>query len=155
MNELLTARVVARNEVNFWAMNVQQNLLEFLAPFVGQKILKADGSLLSKIKKDFPNLGETEGLRICQDVTSPFSLVWKVDVHKSIVSAYACTYEECRVYIGKLNDNVLESLCEFDQRRVDYTVEEILDLREEHDTAQKAVDKARSALSPFGPNDNH
>lgn len=149
--EALEAQVRAVNSVRSYANWLQPLLIERFRPLVGQKILKADGSLLAKHEKLAPNPLPTEIHQVYRGV-SPYSLRWIAKACEPYPPHFCC-YEEAGVFIGELSEGVLATLAVPVVYRCDYTVGEVLELREALKAASKAKDDALSALYPFGKYD--
>ncbi len=150
--EKLTARVAAVNKANAYANELYVKLADYFRPLVGQKILKADGSLLAKIEKDLPEMASGNELHVYRH-RSEYSLAWTVKTCE-FMPPHGCMYHETTVYVADLKGQTLGELSRPFEARSDYTVEGIEKLREAYETAKKAADNARSALFPFGEYDN-
>lgn len=128
-----------------------QRLIPMFSPLVGQKILKADGSLLKKWQDALPTFEYSNELHVYRH-TSNYSLAWTVKTCEFMPPG-SCMYHETTVYIGELKGQTLEKLSRPFEARDDYTVEEIENKRAEFEAAKKAMEAARSKLYPFGEND--
>lgn len=151
ITQMLIARVKARNSVNTEANKLFPTLNAIFVPFVGQKILTKDGSLLSKISKLLPEFSRTPKMHIYRS-TSNYSLMWNVQASE-MCSENSCVYAEASVRIGSISDGVLESLYDAPKYRTDYTVEDIEAKRNIYAEAKKLADSALSDLYPFGEYD--
>ena len=70
----LDAKVKAVNKANAYATKLYPMLASVFKPLVGQKVLKADGSILAKYAKLMPDfLLAPEGIHVCQHM-SKYSL---------------------------------------------------------------------------------
>lgn len=147
--EKLTAKVAAVNRANEYAAKLSSILHESFAPLVGQQILKVNGSLLAKYADLLPKQN-THDLLVYR-LSSPYSLAWVVKTCESM--AESCVYHQTTVYVGNLDGKVLSNLVEFEDRRSDYTVDEILEKVSAHDAAKRLVDNLRGELYPFDTND--
>lgn len=152
----LAANIAARNRANTEANRIQAVLIPFFAQYVGQKILKADNSLLAKIK--VPDLGiSTTSLRNYRDSRSNYSLSWEVSANEpdsgDVNGHHTVTYANATAYIGELDNGVLKNVAEPRQHRTDWTEAEIIAAREELKAAQRKVSEAQSKLGPFGEYD--
>ena len=155
--ERLAARVRAVNRANEFGRGLFVALTNIFEPLVGQKILKADGTLLEKFKKLLPPLPCTDGLHVYRH-SSNYSLAWTVKTCEQIKDTHNCVYHEVVVYVGDLRGQLLEKLVthQFDEKtyRTDYTADEVKAKRAAYDEAKRLADEARSALYPFGEYDN-
>ena len=142
---ILAAGDIAKNRANANAMALYDIFAKALAPFVGQKILKADGSFLAKVRAAFPKI----------DIfyyrnQSNYSVSFVAKESENIVGGCGCVYEESTVYIGDLNNGVLVKLYERPTFRTDYCVEEIQMLRQLAEKARDDARQAESKLDGFG-----
>lgn len=150
--EKLTGRVAAINLAHSECNRLYPLLREFFLPYVGQKILKADGKLFSKIADNLEGivLFDYSKHTSIYRLTSNYSLAWTVKTD-AFVPPQSCVYHEQTIYVGSLDGSVLTTLTEFQEEfRTDYTVEEILNKREEYQIAKCALDKLGTDLWPFG-----
>ena len=145
--QAVEAKVEAVNLANSEALRLHPLLSEALAPFVGKKITKVDGTLLGKVKEALPKLPDGGRVWVYFD-RAPYSVRWSVKV--CISYDQGCTYHEEPVTIGELDGCVLKALTPISARRTDYTVREVLDLHNEADRTESAHREALSALFPFG-----
>jgi hypothetical protein len=152
----LAAEVSAVNLGNAYANELYPLLRDFFTPLVGTKIVKADGSLLAKLKlPEFPVNKGRPGQHKDADITtykysSDHSLAWVVKVCWPITQ-YDCTCYDLKVYIGEVRDGVLKEVsarCK-SEGRTDYTVEEILGKVKAYEAAKKVADDALRACYPF------
>lgn len=148
----LAARVQGVNQSNAIAMEWQKKLIEIFKPFVGQKILKADGYLLDKINKLMPKF--PEGNVTIWRPGSNYSLYWTVKVSISVEN-YGVIYSERPFYVGKIKGNVLESIeTDLLDLKIDHTSAEIAQKRTEYFAAKKKAEDLLSGLYPFGEFDS-
>jgi len=156
----LEARVRAVNATNAAANEIYAPLVAAFEPFVGQKILKADGhSFLQKVAKAVPEFVHRRGeapywssMSYCR-LRGDYSLVWECKACENILNDHGCTYHATSVYIGELQNGVLTKILPQHVYRTDYSVAEIIRLRAEYEVAKKIHDEAKSALNPFGEYD--
>lgn len=155
----LAARVIAVNIANNYANSLFDKLSPIFKPFVGQKIIKIDGSLLEKVQKLIPqDLGQKflsgSSIQVYRD-SSQFSIRYTVKSCVNIEGGCSCVYYETSVYIGEFDGQNLKSIHDNPdtQRRIDFTAEEITAKREEYKRLKKLADDAMSALQPFGEYD--
>ena len=149
---VLEARVRGVNRANAFANELYPKLVALFTPLIGQKILKADGTLLAKIQKQVDDLGvlgrhEPHVYRY----NSPYSLVYTVKTCEDCNGhAY---YYETSVYVAHLDNGVLTGLYDQDLRQTNYSADKVIAAREAYEKAKKAADEAQSALHPFGEYD--
>ena len=149
--EMLACRVVAVNNAYKYANTLYDFLAEKFLPLVGKKILKADGQLLAKYEVKLPS-SMSRATFTTYRISSDYSLVWRVSACEFMPPG-GCMYHSVSVYIGSLDSSILTGISPPPAYRVDYTVDEIVALREAYKIAQNLVDKAKSALYPFGESD--
>lgn len=149
---VLEARVRGVNRANAFANELYPKLVALFTPFIGQKILKADGTLLAKIQKQVDDLGilgphEPHVYRY----SSAYSLVYTVKTCEDFNGhAY---YHENSVYVGHLDNGVLTGLYDQNHRQTNYTADKVIAARQAYEKAKKAADEAEIALHPFGEYD--
>lgn len=147
--EKLTAKVVAINRANAYAEKLHTILHERFAPLVGEQILKADGTLLKKYSDLVPKLeGEDKDDIWIYRLSSAYSLAWVVKTCESMTGS--CIYHETVAYIGNLDGKRLSNLLDFEERRSDFTVDEILEKRAAYESANRLADELKGKLYPFG-----
>jgi hypothetical protein len=144
----LAAKVAGQNRVNAEANTLERELVEIFRPFIGKKIL-THGGLTAKIKPLIPK--RELPFRLWR-APSSYTLSWKLDVTEHD-SEHSVCYREAWIHVGKLNGYTLESLCDPQTRRTDYTIAEISDKRERLKQYEEAYRQARSALDGFGEYD--
>lgn len=145
MSKELAARVKAVNRANAKAIQLYKQLAEFFAEYVGQKVVKADGDLLAKIK--LPKFENGNGLMIYR-YPSHWCLKWVVKTCE-IVDGIAY-FHETAVAVGILDGNILAKLCDPIEARTDYTVEEVQAIRRDFQSAEERLRELQSRLYPFG-----
>lgn len=149
----LQARVKAVNNAHEYAPKLFKLLTEVFAPFVGQQIEKADGTLLAKIVKVCPELPSGNRVSVYRN-RNRYSLCYYVKTCESIEGHCSCVYYECAVTIGDMENGTLKTINqEAPTYRSDYTPEEIKTKRQAHKVAQQKADEARYALGVFGESD--
>jgi hypothetical protein len=148
--KLLEARVKARNRVNKAARELHKKLAEAFKPLIGQKVIKANGSFLTKYEQIIKQIVSSSDVQVTR---------WPTDGHLAW-NLYAWPeqtnhrYEEVRIYVGKLIGQVLVGVRDpEDDLRCDYTVGEVLALRECYFEAKEVCVRALSALDQFGEHD--
>jgi hypothetical protein len=151
MKTQLEAKVEARNIVATEHNRLLPLLAAAFAPLVGQKILKADGSLLAKFESLTPRAAGGPLFSIYK-LSSNYSLAFVV---RSCVNAErGCAYDEATVYVGNLDGAVLKDLIAPQPLPTGYTVAGVLEARKNLEAAKSAFSKAESAVWPFGSYDH-
>jgi hypothetical protein len=149
--ESLTAKVAAVNRANEYATRLYAALVEQFTPLVGQKILKADGTLLAKYAGLVPNLPCTPDLHVYRQ-TNDYSLAWTVKTCES--TDHSCMYHEVTIYVGYLKGATLENMIPTPfTGRTDFSAEEIIGKRAAYESAKRVADELRNDLYPFGEHD--
>jgi len=149
--EKLTAKVAAVNRANEYAARLYAALVEKFGPLVGQKILKADGTLLAKYAGLVPDLPCSPDLHVYRH-SSDYSLAWTVKTWTLL--PHSCMYHEVTVYVGDLRGATLDKMTVHPfTGRTDYSVEEITAKRLSAESAKRVADELRSDLYPFGEED--
>ncbi len=153
----LTAEVNAVNLANGYANELLPLWRDFFVPLVGQKIVKADGSLLAKLESKLPKFPAVKGRAgqhehasvMTYRHRSDYSLAWTVKTCWPI-PPHTCTYYERTLYIGDMGGDTLKAMTNHGEPwRTDYTVEAAVAAIEAYEAAKKAADEARSACWPF------
>ena len=147
-SEKLELRVAAVNAAHAYANELYTKLAPIFEQFVNQKVKKADGDLLEKIKKLLPVFPSDSHVHV-QRNSSVYSLSWSVrvttwnngNVHKS---------HEATAYIADLSNGILTRIYNAPELRTNYSVEQVQAAREAYEVAKKAADQAQSDLFPFG-----
>ena len=155
-NDRLAAKVAATNQCNAEAARLYAVALPSVRALVGQKIIKVDGSLTTKARKAMnADLFRSYncGFQIYK-LGSNYSLAFVVKCSVNNESG-SCSYAETAVYLGELDGQTLAKTCEDRiHARSDWTVAEVLALRQVAADAAEASRNAESALSPFGRYDH-
>ncbi len=148
-NDKVSAKVNAVNKANAYANDIHGQLVEAFQPFVGTKVLKADGTLTAKVEKMLPAFPHTSALSVYRN-RSDYTLTYVVKVCEPIGDGGSCLYHEVSVYVGDVRDGVLTAVAEpVNDRRTNYTVENASLAMEMVRVAEKALSDAKSALYPF------
>jgi hypothetical protein len=154
-----TARVNAVNRAHAHAKKLYEQLRAIFEPYVGEKVVKQDGTLMAKYAKLLPEFPVTPRLHVYRH-TSDYSLAWTVKTSEPDSGDpngyHTVTYYEVTVYIGDLRGGVLTELPDRykpDYLRTDFTVEEVVQKRAEYRRAREVYEKARSEISDFGEYD--
>jgi len=156
MNHLLT-QIKAENAVNTLIKARAPRLFEAAKGLVGKQILKADGSLRKDALAvlDVPTFPDRHDMIYLSRSSSSLAFTFKASAwtknEREHMSDH-CSYSETTVYIGDMQNGLLESLEEFDPSdyKSDYDLETIKDLRAKCEEARKAYEQARSDCNPFG-----
>lgn len=154
------AHVAAVNLANDVANKLQPLLREAFRPWVGKKILKGDGCLTVACEKDlkldelFKKMGD-EGKPRLQIFRPSRGGHWLYFMVKTCLVAESMgggvgVYFETSVSVGYTKGDTLERIESTDhKRRTDYTVEAVREARKRVSAAEKELNEARGALSPF------
>lgn len=156
----LEAKVAAVNAANKAANELYDSLVEVFRPLVGQKILKADGSLMAKVQKLMPSLPDTRSgssILYAYRHASAYSLAWTVKACESSEGKYEdcqyANYHETTVYVGKITGDVLTDIEPPPNFPTQYDARTVTLARENYHKAKAAADAAYSKLHPFGEHD--
>jgi hypothetical protein len=146
----LTAKVIAVNRVHLIANELYPKLVAAFQPYVGQRIFKADGTLLKKIVEivpsvDMPNMHNYR-------INSGYNLAWSIKTSQQD-SDTTCLYYEVGLYIANISIGVLTDIMAPEVRRTDYTVAEVKEKQRVLREASDAFNRAKSALNPFEERD--
>jgi len=155
----LETRVRGVNRANEYANALWPRLIAVFTPFVGEKIEKADGTLLLKVQKlvdalKLPNCA-TPNIMVYRH-NSNYNLAYtvKTDETYSVDGRYGhAYYHETTIYLGKMDCGVLTQLDAAETFKTDYTAAEVIANREAYKAAKAAADAAQSKLYPFGEYD--
>lgn len=150
---IIAAKVAAVNNAHSYAKELYNTLSPIFRHYIGEKVIKNDGTLLAKIQKLIPDLPLTTNLSVWQRV-SYYNIVWVIVSAETYQNQnqnnneIALRYETIAV-IGSLQDGILMDICDSPQLRDDYTVAEIEDKLEARRIAETAHRQAESALEMF------
>ena len=151
--EELQANIDAQNEAGTYAKQLYAQLLPIFKPLVGTKILKANGSVIAKIKISLPEFPCNGRLHVYRFM-SGYSLTWIVKACATFRGPGcwdSSIYRDASVTIGDLDGATLKDIKEAPDYRTDYTLEEIKDKWSKAEAAEKAYEAAKSACYPFTP----
>lgn len=148
----LAAKIAAVNNCHAYAAKLYAILAPIFATLVGQQIDKKDGTFLEKVRSRLPEFADGHSLRVYRS-PSGYSLAFCVNCNQEIQGEGCYIYYETTVYIGEMANGRLVNLIDPDQKRCDYTTEEIQQKREALDAARKAYETAKSDLFPFNTPD--
>lgn len=141
----LPTMVNAVNQAHKYANELHKTLTDIFKNFVGQKVITKEGKLVAKI--NLPSLPCTPSLHVFKE-SSNYSLVYKVRTFVCDTNG-SSTYETA-VYIGRISDGFLTELCDYEECKDNYTLEQVKALIESYQEKQKAAEQAKSLLYPFG-----
>lgn len=153
----LAAKVAAVNLANAEANRLSPILTEFFRPYLGAKILKTDNTLLESIKKnlpEFPTWQKTEReLESYLTAGAGYSLrlnIRATQAYTNYRGDYAEQSAEASVYICEIQNQIMGKLYPAHERRDNYSAEEIAELREQLEKAERVVSSLKSKLVEFG-----
>jgi hypothetical protein len=155
----LAAKVAAVNLAHQVAKDLYPAFVAALTPFLGQKVQKADGTLLAKVEKVLPKLPNGPGL-IAYVKSGKYNLTVGIRANENYGGI--AMYHEVSLYVadvtsgglgGTEQPGVLTRFYDAPDHRSDYTTAEIADLRRKYEAAKKIADAAKSAISDFGEYD--
>ena len=155
----LEAKVGARNQVNRAAQSFYPAAIEALRPFIGQKVLNQGHVKSAKLVAALSKFPNTPALYIHYSANA-YGISMEVKVCVSFENCFgghgsAC-YAEQSVFLGKIENHVLTKLLPAPtELRTDYTVEEIIQYRNELAEARKAMHRAEHKICHFGEHDNY
>jgi hypothetical protein len=157
----LAAKVAARNEANTLALSLYTPAVEALKPFIGQKIIKAVGTLLEKVKAKLPPLPDGRGGFPLgwYSVGNGYSLTLHIKCCHDTPSGHAncciAAYMEAVVYLGEITDGNLRRIYDPPKLRVDYSEDEVIHLRRDIREKREILRSAESLLGvgEFGEHD--
>jgi hypothetical protein len=154
----LEAKVAAQNRANALILELHPKFREIFLPYLGQKILTANGQLLAKVEKQLPELPNTAEVRAWKQ-----SGINSISLHVSVntrmlnehggdeIAIYAEAYATLVWFpafgsgIGKPTE-----IPECPVLRTDYTAEEISKLRKQASTLELELSRVKSALGELG-----
>lgn len=156
MNNRLEARVKAKNLVNAKANGIEPKLREIFAPYVGKKILKVDGSLVSEIAeklKQFNYPAQNE-FRFWHEKLS-YSLVFTLSMSADIKDHGSHESADAKVNIGTMDGQILEKINELIfALPTNYSVKSIKNARERAREKEHELNLIKSEYACFGENDH-
>ena len=147
----LALQVQTRNEANAFANELGGIFTEFFKPYVGEKIIKADGNLIAKIVKTIPALGKP-GIRWRFDF-SRYSVGVTLDVmhtHNGITN-----YINASFLLLDITEGTLVKVYEFEPLKADYSAEFVNEKLAELKRAEEVLRNIRRELGPFAPPSRH
>lgn len=151
-NSKLEAKVAAVNKAHEYASKLYDDIAPIFKEYVGQKIYKADGQLLTKIASKIPELPNKDALR-SYFRGSAYSLMFMICTceYYNRNDGYSSNESyEIGVYIGEITHGVLVKLNDRPNHKCDYNAKEIEQQRETARIAKKAYENAKEGLYLFG-----
>lgn len=153
----LVAKVTARNRVNALALTHTPGILEVLQPFVGQKVINADGTILKKLRDRLPRDagGNTSRAGWWHYSSTDYRLRVEFKLNESYDSrgSEIAMYAEQSVDLGTLQNGVLTELGTLPDLRLTYSTAEVIEARKELQAAKELVSAAQRKLFDFGEYD--
>lgn len=156
----LAHKVAAKNKINSFINEKMHTVSDYFKPYVGKKIVITTGDFIKKIADTIPNKSHSGGEHFEEPhfyiAASRYSLILKVSMSyyrnddKNLVDSM-----NDEIYIGELDSGVLLMLNELDtrQRKVGYSVEEIIETRKQLEIASLQKQTLESKLFGFGDYD--
>lgn len=141
----LEAKVDATNRANASANKLQPALIEIFRPFVGQKILKADGTIAQRFQRFVPKFSYSTEHNVYHNNNR---CSWTVKCC-SFIEGGGCVYHEAHLSVGRIVDGVLTELATPFVRRADWTAEEVQRLQKAVEDAETVFRNAQAALEHF------
>lgn len=148
MKTSLQAHVEAVNLCNSLINKYQPLFQNAVAPFVGKKVLKANGELLEKVKAVLPVKTENN-VQFWFD-QSNYSLRYGIRVW--VNSERNTAYHESTFYFGSITDGVLDKIDSLElPKPTSYDAQTVEQLQKNLQIAEENLSKAKNALYPFKP----
>lgn len=139
--------VKAVNRANKWANELNETLHKLLVPFIGKKVVRADGILTANVKAVLPVFINTYDESACWSNTE-YSIGLRIRLREYSPQRECINHDES-IYLGELRDQVLVRVLKPTIRRTDWTVAEVLGKRDAYQKARQALDDCEAALYPF------
>lgn len=149
MQAALIARVNGVNLANHCANVYGPEIVKVFQKYLGEKIEKVDGKLLSKIQKEVDDLPKSEAT--IYRYGSDYNLIYCFKTCTT-VNGHAY-YHETSVYIGEIRNGVLTKINNLPHFKTDYRAEDVHAAREKYQKAKQVADAALNDLYPFGEYD--
>lgn len=156
----LARKVAAKNKMNSFINETMQAASDYFKSYVGKKILTVDNQFIKKISDTIPKKSHSGGEHYEEPhfyiAASRYSLILKVSMSyyrnndKTLVDSM-----NDEVYIGELDGGKLQMLNDLTsrQRKVDYSVDEIIEARNQLQVANLVKQTLESKLNGFGEYD--
>lgn len=145
---MLKAKVIATNRVNKAQNELVLILAEKLKPFIGKKVMKANGTRTKAIAELIPT-GDVNGCWLWPYSSSHSWLSFGLKTSEHYAE-FTVVYAETVFSIGKVENGILTELVAVEPLRTDYTVEEIEQKRKLAQDLAEQTRQAEYACSPFG-----
>lgn len=155
MSHKLLGTIAAVNAAHAEALRLFPILSAIVAPWVGHKILKVDGTLLEKYRRQIPDLPNTPTLHVYRR-SSDYNLIWMAKA-SGVTSGdpkglHTVCYYECPIPVGVLDRGILDRVYpDAPAYRTDYTYHGVVALQAQYKAAQAEADRLANALCPFTP----
>lgn len=140
----LKLQIESVNRVNAVAGQYFDDYMKIFGSLVGQKVLKADGTILEKYSKLLPknDLPKITSYKL----SGNYSLAWVIKTFSQ--SDNDCVYYEIAIYIGDLDNGILTNLYEKQEyKQFDY--DDLVKKIQSATDAKIFAEKLRSAVFPF------
>lgn len=140
LHDVMVAKVNAVNTAN-GAANYYDNVLrEIFRPFVGQKVVNANGQFIKKIRDLLGNVDLPNNIRLrVFRYKSNYNIAYSAKSCEN--TSGRCVYHETLFYIGSLKGGVLKELTPSLERRSNYTVCEVSQAYEKFEALSKEASK--------------
>jgi hypothetical protein len=152
--EKLKAHIQAVNLCNDYCNYLYDTLSEFFKPYIGKKILKADNSILVKVKEKIPYLKEVKGI-FCFENSNNYHLSWSVQSCINVPSGNhsIAVYHNVTVYIGNIEKyEFLGSLLNYTKLKTDYNYDDVVN---EIEKTKKLKNEYENQLRGLGEFSNY
>jgi len=147
----LAARCAAQNRVNVECNWLSTLTITALAPFLGKKVIKADGTLTAAVRAILPVPAEDVQRWLAH---SDRALCFNLKVDELTAGTWPgdtrAHYSEAYFYAGELENGVLVKLSEPTDRAANYDPAAVAALRKVAEAARETARDAESACNPFG-----
>lgn len=150
----LDAMVTAQNNVNKAALERWPQMLDALRPFVGSKVINADGTISKKVRAALPELPHDVALSGHYSSTD-YSLSARLktcECHAGRGCELA-NYAERNLHLGEISRGILTKLGDVQPLRTNYSAPDVEQLRQQLKGAKARVSELESQLWPFGEYD--
>ena len=142
----LEAKVEAVNKLHMEVNRQVPLLLILFKQWLGKPVIKADGDLLTKIRKQLPPANGVDFFHKVDD----FNLCFRARASVPYGGGF-CSYAETRIGLGRVECCKLASLHDTNELtlNIGYTVEGVKAAQKAVDDAERALNKAHANLHPF------
>lgn len=157
---ILQNQIDAKNKINSIANSFQNFALDIAKPFIGKKIILANGDL-SKEFRDAVTARLTHefsrekipGLSFYKQ-SSNYTLSFELSISYP-TGEFSCNYAKASVYVGNYDVAILKELFPHKEFRTNYKLEEIIEARNKIEKLNKKIDKLKEKIFPFGDSNNY